>query len=147
MLIPALRKQGIRYTFLWDVRHPGLREVMALLIPNLIAIGIASVTNIVDTAFASYLPDHASIAAIKNAALLYGLPSVLLTQAVGQALLPQITRLATQGRYLRMRQTILKIGGGAMLLSVPAALALYFLGKPAIHTLFQHGPLPRTHLR
>ena len=117
---------------------------MALLIPNLIAIGIASVTTIIDTAFASYLSDHASIAAIKKALLLYGLPSVLLASAVGQALLPQITTHASQRCYLRMRQTILKIGRGTMLLSAPAALILYFLGKPAI--CFNTEPLPRTHL-
>lgn len=139
VLIPALLKQGVRYTFLWNLNHPGLREVMGLLIPNLIAVGIASATGIIDIAFASYLPDTASIAAIKNASLLYALPAVLLAQAVGQALLPQITTQATQGRYLRMRYTILKIGGGTVLLSVPAALALYFLGKPAIYIFFQHG--------
>jgi putative peptidoglycan lipid II flippase len=33
VLIPALLKQGVRYTFLWDRKHPGLREVMGLLIP------------------------------------------------------------------------------------------------------------------
>ena len=139
VLIPALLKQGVRYTFLWNLKHPGLRQVMNLLIPNLIAVGIAAVVSIIDTAFSSYLPDHASIAAIKNASLLYGLPSVLLAGAVGQALLPQITTQASQGRFLRMRQTILKIGGGTVLLSIPAAIVLYFLGKPAIHLLFQHG--------
>lgn len=139
VLIPALLKQGVRYAFLWDLNHPGLRQVMSLLIPNLIALGIASSSNIIDTAFASYIPDRASIAAMQNATLLYGLPSILLARAVGQALLPQITKLAAQGRYLRVRLTILKIGGGTVLLSIPAALALYVLGKPAIHILFQHG--------
>ncbi len=46
---------------------------------------------------------------------------------------------ATHGRYLRMSLTILKIVGGAVLLCVPTALALYYMGKPAIHLLFQHG--------
>lgn len=139
VLVPALLKQGIHYTFLWELRHPGLLQVLGLLIPNLLAIGIASATGIIDTAFASYLSDHASIAAIKNASLLYGLPAVLLGQSIGQALLPQITRQAAQGRFFRMRQTILKIAGGAVLLSVPAAFILYFFGQPAIHLLFQHG--------
>ena len=51
---------------------------MNLLIPNVITVDIASTVGIIDTAFASYLSDTASIATIKNAALLYGLPSVLL---------------------------------------------------------------------
>jgi putative peptidoglycan lipid II flippase len=139
VLLPALLKEKVRYTFIWNLRHPGLREVMALLIPNLLAVGIASTINIVDVAFASYLPDQASIAAMKNALLLYGLPSVILAQAVGQAFLPQITWQAARERYLRMRYTILKIGGATVLLSIPAAVVLYLLGKPAIRILFQHG--------
>ncbi len=139
ILIPALVKQGVQYTFLWNLKHPGLYEILGLLIPNLIAVGIGSMGAIIDTAFASYLPDKASIPAIANALMLFGLPSVLLAQAVSQSLLPQITLQATGGRYLRMSLTILKIVGGAVLLCIPAALALYLLGKPAIHLLFQHG--------
>jgi putative peptidoglycan lipid II flippase len=129
----------VRYAFLWDLKHPGLYEILCLLIPNLIAVGIGSVGAIFDTAIASDLPDKASIPAIANAVMLFGLPSVLLAQAVSQSLLPQITLQATHGRYLRMSLTILKIVGGAVLLCIPAALALYFFGKPAIHLLFQHG--------
>jgi putative peptidoglycan lipid II flippase len=139
ILIPALVKQGVRYSFIWNLKHPGLYEILGLLIPNLIGVGIGSIGSIFDIAFASYLPDKASIPAIANAFMIFGLPSVLLAQAVSQSLLPQITMHATFGRYKRMSLTILKVVGGAVLLAVPAALVLYFLGKPAIHILFQHG--------
>ncbi len=139
ILIPALVKQGIRYTLLWNLKHPGLHEILGLLIPNLIAVGVGSVSAIINTAFASYLPERASIPALTNALMLFGLPSVLLAQAVSQSLLPQITMQATHGRYLRMSLTILKIVGGAVLLCIPAALVLSFLGKPAVGLLFQHG--------
>lgn len=139
MQIPALLNQGVRYTFIWKLKHPGLHEVMGLLGPNVLAVGIASMASILDTNFASYLADRSSIAALQNAFMLYGLPAVLLSQAIGQSLLPQITMQWTQGRYLHMSQTILKIVGGSVLLSVPASLVLYFLGQPAIHIFFQHG--------
>jgi putative peptidoglycan lipid II flippase len=139
ILIPALAKQGVRYSFLWDLKHPGLHEILGLLIPNMIGVSIGSIGVIFDTAIASYLPDKASIPAIANAVMLFGLPSVFLAQAVSQSLLPQITMHATYGRYMRMSLTILKIVGGAVLLCIPAAFILYFLGKPTIHIFFQHG--------
>ena len=139
ILIPALVKQGVRYAFVWNLKHPGLIEILGLLIPNLIAVGIWSVGSIFDTAIASYLPDTASIPAIANALMLYGLPSVLLATAVSQSLLPHITMQATFGRYMRMSLTIGKIVGRAVLLCIPAAIVLYVFGKPAIHILFQHG--------
>ena len=85
--------------------------------------------SVVDTAIASYLPDKASIPAIANASMLFGLPSVLLAQALSHSLLPQITMQATHGRYLRMSLTILKIVGGAVLLCIPAALVLFLLAN------------------
>ena len=137
--IPPLAKQGVRYTFTWNLKNPGLREVMRLLGPNVLNVIVASTGAIVITYFASYLRDKTSIAVMHNAYLLFALPLTLVGQTIGNALLPQLTVQATYKRYARMGWTILKIGGAAALLSVAAALLLAFFGKPAIHILFQYG--------
>src|SRR5258706_8181655 len=137
--IPGLTKLGARYTFTWNLRNPGLRQLLRLLGPNALSIGIISAGSIVITSFASYLPDKASIAALHNASLLIGLPSTLLGLTLANALLPQLTIYATNGRYVRMSWTVWRIIGGAVLLSIPVDLLLYALGKPAIQILFQHG--------
>ncbi|TMC19147.1 MAG: murein biosynthesis integral membrane protein MurJ [Chloroflexi bacterium] len=139
VMVPALVKQGVRYTFIWDLRNPGLRQVMRLLIPNALAVAIASTGFIVDTAFISYLPDQASLAAERNAHMLYALPLALLGLAIGQAALPQLSSLAASGRYVRLRMTVVKLIGGSLSLSLIASLMMYLLGKPAIRLLFQHG--------
>ena len=139
VMVPALVKQGVRYTFIWDLRHPGLRQVLRLLIPNALAVAIASTGFIVDTAFISYLPDQASLAAERNAHMLYALPLALLGLAIGQAALPQLSTLAASGRYVRLRMTVVRLIGGALSLSLIASLMMYLLGKPAIRLLFQHG--------
>ena len=139
VMVPGVVKQGVRYTFIWDLRHPGLRAVLRLLIPNTLAVAIASTGFIVDTAFISYLPDRASLAAERSANMLYALPLALLALAIGQAALPQLSTLASSGRYVRLRMTIVKLVGVALSLSVVASIMLYLLGKPAIRLLFQHG--------
>lgn len=141
--LPGLLKQGVRYSFIWNLRHPGLREVMRLLVPNALAVGIASAAVIVDTNFASYLPDQASISALHSAQMLIALPVALISQAVGRALLTPMAMEAMAGRYVRLRQTILKVIGGSVLLSIPCAVGLYLFGKPLIHLLFQHGAFTR----
>ena len=137
--VPALLKQGFRYSFVWNIRDRGLWEVMKLLGPNALAVAIGSTGFIVDTAFVSYLPDTASLSAIHNAQLLYGLPEALMAQAIGLSLLPHIATQATARRYVRMRQTTLKVMGAAIALAVPCAVLLWLLGKPTIRILFQHG--------
>ncbi len=137
--VPALLKQGFRYSFVWDIRDSGLRDVMKLLGPNALAVAIGSVGFIVDTAFVSYLPDSASLTAIHNAQLLYALPEALMAQAIGLALLPHLATQATAKRFVRMRQTTLKVMGAAIVLAIPSAFLLGLLGKPIIRLLFQHG--------
>jgi len=137
--VPGLKKQGLRYTFIWNLKHPGLRQVMRLLGPNALSVGIASVALIIDTAYASYLTDKSSLAALHNAQMLFAFPVALLAQAVAQAALPQMSTLAASARYRSLRQLVVKVIGAAVLLSIPCAIGLYLFGKPAIHILFQHG--------
>lgn len=137
--VPALRKLGVSYSFIWNFNHPGLREVLRLLGPNALSMGVAYGGFIADTAFASYLPDAASLSALHNADMLQALPVALLSQAIGQALLPHLVLQASAGRYVRMRETAIKVMGLSILLTLPMALLLALLGKPVIHVLFQHG--------
>jgi putative peptidoglycan lipid II flippase len=137
--IPALLKQGVHYSFTWNIRHPGLRDVMRLLGPNTLSVGVAYAALIIETTYTSYLPDSASLAALHNANMLQALPTALISQAIGNALLPHLTTQATAKHYFRLRQTSLKVMGTSILLLVPAAIILAILGKPMIHLLFQHG--------
>ncbi len=137
--IPGLVKQRFEYSFIWNLRHPGLRQVMYLLGPNILAVGITSIALVVDTAFTSYLPDKASLSAIHNAHMLFDLPVALLGQTLALAALPPMSTLAAKEHYLDFRQLVFKIVGGVVLLSIPTAFFLSILGKPAIHILFQHG--------
>ncbi|GLV59021.1 lipid II flippase MurJ [Dictyobacter sp. S3.2.2.5] len=137
--LPGLAKQHVRYSFIWDFRHPGLRQVLILLLPNALAVGVAYIGNIIDTHFASYLPDVASLAALHNAEMLQALPVALIGQAIGQSLMPHLAIESTAGRYMRMSQMAWKVIGASIVLTVPAAIVLAVLGKPMIHLLFQHG--------
>lgn len=137
--IPGLVKQGLRYSFIWDVRDAGLRQVMRMLVPNTGNVICGSVAFIIDTAFVSYLPDQASLAAQHNAYLIFYLPVALLAQAIAQAVLPQLSALATRGHYGRLRHMALKVVAVALLLGVPTTLCLCVLGRPVIHIVFQHG--------
>jgi putative peptidoglycan lipid II flippase len=141
--VPGLVKQRFEYSFIWNLKHPGLHQVMYLLVPNILAVGISSIVLIVDTAFTSYLPDKASLSAIHNAQMLFDLPIALLGQTLALAALPRMSSLAAKFRYLDFRQLVFKMVGGAVLVSIPAAILLALLGKPLIHLLFQHGAFTR----
>jgi putative peptidoglycan lipid II flippase len=139
VMVPALVKQGARYSFTWNIRHPAFLEVLRLLVPNVLAVAVGSITPIIDTAFISYIPDTTSLSASRNAYMLFALPLALVSQAVGQAAMPQLAALSTAHKYVRLRQTLARVLLVALAFSTVAALALWIFGHPAIRILFQHG--------
>jgi putative peptidoglycan lipid II flippase len=138
VLLPGLRgRRPIPLAF--DLRDPHLREVVRLLVPNGLAVGVAYAGFIVDSAFASKAHQHAALPAIYNAWLLVGLPIALLGQAVGQAAFPRLAAHAEALEWQAMRRRLLRSLAAVLALSVPALLALLLLGRPTIRVLFEHG--------
>jgi putative peptidoglycan lipid II flippase len=139
ILSPGLRGQGHRVRLLWDLGNRRLREVLRLLGPNGLSVGVNYAGFIVDTAFASAALDPAGLPAIYNAFLLVGLPIALLGQAIGQASFPRLSAEAEAGHWLEMRRILFRSLRGAIGLALPAVGALLLLGRPTVRVLFEHG--------
>jgi putative peptidoglycan lipid II flippase len=139
IVVPGLLERGYRYRPELNFSDPRLREVVTLLIPNGLAVGVGYAGFIVDTAFASKAPEAAALPALHNAFLLVGLPIALLGQAIGQSVFPRIAALAEAEQWGQMRYTVLRSLSIAVALAVPTVAALVVLGHPAIRVLFQHG--------
>ena len=139
ILSPGLRGQGYRVRLFLDLGNQRLREVLRLLGPNGLSVGVNYAGFIVDTAFASAALDPAGLPAIYNAFLLVGLPIALLGQAVGQASFPRLSAKAEAGEWSEMRRILLRSLGGAIGLALPAVGALLLLGRPTVRVLFEHG--------
>lgn len=139
ILYPALRLGHFRYRPRFNLRDPHLREVIRLLIPNGLSVGVNYAGFIVDTAFASKSPEQAGLAAIHNAWMLTSLPISLLGQAVAQSAFPRLAAYADARSWHAMRRTLLRSLGMALLFTIPTVLALIVLGREAIRLLFEHG--------
>ena len=139
ILLPGLLGRGFSYGPAWDPKDRRLGEVIRLLIPNGLAVGVGYAGFILDTAFASQAPEKAALPAIYNAWMLVGLPIALLGQAVGQSAFPRLAAHADALEWSRMRRTLLWTLIAAVALAVPALLGLILLGRPTISILFEHG--------
>jgi putative peptidoglycan lipid II flippase len=139
ILLPGILGGGVRFRLGWDLRDPRLREVVRLLIPNGLAVGVGYAGFIVDTAFASRAPEQAGLPALQNAWLLVGLPIALLGQAVGQSAFPRLADHAAGGEWFGLRRTLVRSLGAVIALAIPALVALIILGRLTIRILFEHG--------
>jgi putative peptidoglycan lipid II flippase len=139
ILPPGLRARQFRYRPSWNRRDARLREVVRLLIPNGLAVGVGYCGFIVDTAFASTAKEHAGLPAIHNAWLLVTLPIALLGQAIGQAAFPRLAAYADARDWHELGRTLKRSLSWVIALAIPAAIALLVLSRPTIRILFEHG--------
>jgi putative peptidoglycan lipid II flippase len=139
ILLPGLRSRRTPLGLSWDPKDRRLREVIRLLIPNGLAVGVGYAGFILDTSFASRAEESAALPAIQNAWLLVGLPIALLGQAVGQAAFPRLAAHAAALDWRRMRRTLLQSLGAVVGLALPALAGLLVLGRLTIRVLFEHG--------
>ena len=139
ILLPGLRSRGFAYRPALDTKDVNLREVVKLLIPNGLSVGVGYAGFILDTSFASQAREMAGLPAIANAWLLVGLPIALLGQAVGQSAFPRIAAFAATFEWRQMLRTVLTSLAIAIGLALPALAALFLLGRPIITLLFEHG--------
>jgi len=139
VLLPGLSSAGKRIRPLLDLGDARLREIVRLLIPNGLSVGVNYSGFIVDTAFATKAPQTAGLPALYNAWLLVGLPIALLGQAIGQAAFPRLADSAAASDWRRMRRSLLGSLAVALALAVIALLGLLWLGRPVIRILFERG--------
>lgn len=139
ILSPGLRGAGGRVKLAWNLADRRLREVVRLLVPNGLSVGVNYSGFILDTSFATRAPEQAALAAIYNAFLLVGLPISLLGQAVGQAAFPRLAAQADAGEFPALRRTLIRTLVVAIGLALPAIAALVLLGRMTIRVLFERG--------
>jgi putative peptidoglycan lipid II flippase len=144
VLAPGLNRLrgGIRLA--WDPADRRLREVLRLLAPNGLSVGVNYAGNIADTAFATLAVQAAALGAIYNAWLLVGLPIALLGQAIGQAAFPRLAANAEAGAWAALRRTLWQALGAAVAMSLVALAGLIWLGRPVIRILFERGEFTPT---
>jgi putative peptidoglycan lipid II flippase len=139
ILLPGLLGSGSTLQLAFNLADQRLREVVRLLIPNGLSVGVNYSGFIIDTSFATRAPQVAGLAAIYNAFLLVGLPIALLGQAVGQAAFPRLTAFAEANDWHNLRRTQWLSLGAAVGLAIAALTALLLLGRITIRFLFERG--------
>jgi len=116
----------------------GVRRTLAVMAPGTIGAGVTQLNLLISTALASLLPSG-SVSYLYYADRLNQLPLGVVGIAVGTAILPSLSRqvrlghlpdaVATQNRGIEL----------ALLLTLPAAMALAVLATPILSVLFERG--------
>jgi len=136
--LPSLRKVGFRFRpdFKWI--DPGVKQTLVLMVPSVIAASAVQVNVLVNTSFASFLSSSA-IAWLNNSFRLMQLPLGVFGVAVATITLPVVSRIAANVDRSQFGPTLGKAMRLAIFLTLPSAVGLYFLARPVIRLIYEHG--------
>jgi putative peptidoglycan lipid II flippase len=138
--IPSLRRIGMLIPPRVDLGHPGVRRVGWLMVPAVFAGSVSQINALVDTMIASLLAPG-SISWLYYSDRLMELPIGVIAVTIATVLLPNLSRLHSNGDSAAFSRTIDWGVRTCLLFGVPAAAALYVLSLPLMATIFLHGAM------
>jgi putative peptidoglycan lipid II flippase len=136
--IPGLIRYGFRYLPVLGLKHPGVHLVFALMWPRILALGTVQVVAVVNTRLASGL-SAGSLSALNYAWLIAQMPQTVLGTAVATVAFPTMAEYAALDQRQELRRTVDSTLRVLLVLSIPAAAALWALAGPAISVLLRTG--------
>lgn len=133
--VPTIKHTAFSYSSIIKPQLAGVREIIRLMIPRTLSLGLSEIENTVTLFFASTLP--AGTISILNLALqLMYLPSRIFGTTVGQASLPVLSKNIAQNELNIFRHTVSKIILQGLFLACPIAIIILINRVPIVRIAF-----------
>jgi putative peptidoglycan lipid II flippase len=136
--VPFLIKKKIGFRFDLNFRHPAIKRIGFLMIPGLIGTAVYQINVLIDTMFATSLPDG-SVSYLYYADRLMEFPLGIFVIAIGTAALPSFSSLVAQGKTGEFKETVSFAFRLGSFICIPAAVGLIALSTPILNLLLQRG--------
>ncbi|GLK43713.1 MULTISPECIES: murein biosynthesis integral membrane protein MurJ [Novosphingobium] len=138
-LVLACRANGVSMRLRMPVWNVDVKQLLNLILPAAAGAGAVQINLVISTALAAYLLAHGSVTYIYMADRLNQLPLGLIGIGLGTVLLPTISRQLGAGQEAEAMETQNRGLELALLLTLPAAVALIVCGEPIAAALFGYG--------
>ena len=157
--VPALARKGLRFALVWDLRHEGLRRVLRLMGPMVLAIGVIQINTFLDSAVANVFSPYEvgretfQIAGrevaypMKTGAAsmlyfgqrLYNFPLGVFAIAMATVIFPELSRYAHRKDLASMGRVASQGLRLTVFITVPAAFGLVLVCEPLLRLWLEHG--------
>jgi putative peptidoglycan lipid II flippase len=141
LLAIAAYKAGASITPAVPKLTDDVKRVLILSVPGLISGGITQINLLIATMLATGF--SGGVAFLYYADRLFQLPLGLIGVAIGVVLLPTLSRKLRAGDVQGAVDSQNRALEFALFLTLPSAAALIILGRPILHTVFEHGVFTR----
>src|SRR5437763_6261446 len=135
---PSLRRVGYKYHADFQWRDEGVRTVLTLMAPAVIAASAVQVNVLINSGFAASL-GNGPVSWLNIAFRLMQLPLGIFGVAIGTVTLRLASKSAALGNIDEFRGILAHAMRLAFLLTIPSAIGLAMLASPIISVIYQHG--------
>lgn len=136
--IPFLRQVKLLPRPRWGWASQGVQQILKLMVPALFGSSVAQVNLLIDTLVASFLVSG-SVSWLYYSDRLVEFPLGIFGVALGTVILPKLSRQHANAEAGGFSQTLDWALRWALLIGVPATIALILLSGPMLSALFQYG--------
>lgn len=136
-LVLFCRRSDILPPLCWPALTARVKKLLVLIGPAALGAGVAQVNLLVDMIIATSVPEGVSY--LYYADRVNQLPLGVIGVGVGTALLPMLSKQLRAKEHERALHTQNRALELVLLLTLPAAIALFIIAQPIIATLFEHG--------
>lgn len=133
--IPSIRHIGFIYSRVASFNIPGVREIVRLMIPRTLSLGLAEIENTVTLFFASTLA-AGSISLLNLALQLMYLPSRIFGTTVGQASLPILSKNIAKNQLNLFRNTVRRTILQSIYIAFPIGVLILVNRLPIVRLAF-----------
>jgi putative peptidoglycan lipid II flippase len=121
--IPLAKKFGFKYSFSIRPKLEGVREIIRLMIPRTLSLGLGEIENTVTLFFASSLT-AGSISLLNLALQIMYFPSRIFSTTIGQASLPILSKNVARNEMDKFRDTVKRTITQSLFLAIPITMLL-----------------------
>jgi putative peptidoglycan lipid II flippase len=136
------RRAGVRYHFILDFNHPGLREWIRLSLPLMLGVTIITLDNQILGYFAKH--GAGDISRLNYAKRLFTAPMAIIGQAAGAASLPFFASLFGRGQFASFAQAVNRSVSRLVAFSLLGTAGMIALALPAVDLIFRRGSFHAT---
>lgn len=143
--IPSLEKKGYRYRPDFHFRDAGLKKIGKFMLPVMVSTWIQPINFMINSRFASQLPDgNLGVATIEYANTLYTIIVGVFVLAIANLIFPKLSRISGEADREEFGSTIRMVLRSMMFLLVPMMVGMMALSRPLVRLIFERGDFTGT---
>lgn len=136
--IPWLIKNKYKYSFNINFKDARLKEMLMLITPVILGVGINQINTFVDRVMASGLPDG-SISALQYANRTNAIVYTIFAASIITVMYPTLSRSIDKGDFALFKKYMSKSIKNINLVMIPSTIGIMMLRTPIISVLFKRG--------